>query len=200
MIFQSRPTTIGAIMVGMNRNGTMTRRKRMPRLRISAPIRPSMNSSGTAISTKMVATSMLFQKRGSLKSVCVVGEPGEVAHLPVTHLVHAQIKDVEERDQADDHERDHRGRDQEVGVPEAARPTTLRLAARHALAREPRSSSCHGPQAGGRRSRRRPRAIHSLKRAGIADREHLRLPLPHGLPGGELAEARPAARGRRARR
>ena len=69
MIFHSSATTIGAIMVGMNKTGTRRRRKRIPRLRIRAPIRPSMNSSGTAISTKMVATSMLFQKRGSVKSV-----------------------------------------------------------------------------------------------------------------------------------
>ena len=69
MIFHRRPTTMGAIMVGMNRNGTRIERPRMFWLSTRAPASPSMNSIGTAIATKMSATPMAFQNRASTSNV-----------------------------------------------------------------------------------------------------------------------------------
>ena len=69
MIFHSRPTTIGAIMVGTNRNGTRIERPRMFWLSTRAPARPSMNSIGTAMATNVSATPMAFQNRASVNSV-----------------------------------------------------------------------------------------------------------------------------------
>ena len=159
MIFQSRPTTIGAIMVGMNRNGTTIAPEADAAVedqraaQAEHELERDRDQHEDGRHQHAVPKAQVAQKR------LVVGEPGEVAHLPVTHLVQAQIKDVEERDQAHDHERDHRGRDQEVGVPEAAPSANpCGFAARHAPCPRPRSSSCHGPQAGGRRFRR-PRAF-----------------------------------------
>ncbi len=65
MIFHNRPTTIGAIMVGMNSSGIRNERPRTFWFSTSAPARPSMNSIGTAMPTKMAATPMEFQKRSS---------------------------------------------------------------------------------------------------------------------------------------